>query len=214
MRVNRRSPLSDDSGFSIIELLVYIMLGVLVLTVVGVTLVNSIRGSILVRASAETAGGAQLVAQSLNRGIHNASAINVNKDSTVLLTRSIDSSPAGVWQCQAWIFTGTTIRTSTSPTAISLKDVSKWTVLASNVKTIDTVTPASGKTKESTEFGKVFELVADPLSTGSSVQQVRVRFIADGLPIAKPLGRQVQVDTAIMPKQPILKETGESSPCF
>lgn len=191
----RRSPSDRDQGFTLVELLVYMLLAVVVLTIVSAILINSLRAENAVRVAAQATDSAQLVAQSLNRGVHNSSAIEVSApaaDAIVVRTRSLDSSSAGVWRCEAWaVFDGdlrTTNSTSTIPAPSLASDVSSWLLLAEGVEPIGA--------------DPMFVLDADGRSLAVSVTVAN----GDGIPIT--------LDTTIVSRQPTPATGRVTSPCF
>lgn len=184
-----------EAGVSLVELLIYMLLSVVVLTIIGAILINSLRAESIVRTAANSTSTAQIASQSLNRGIHNASAIQVASplpDVSVVRTRSIDGSATGVWKCQAWAVIAGELRTTTSDTAITVPttvaDIANWLLLAEGVKAID-ATP-------------VFELASDERSLSLSFT------------VGKASGTPVTVDTTIISKQPIPSTGKVTTPCF
>lgn len=195
MRTPARLRIRDDAGISLVELLIYMLLAVTVLTIIAAILINSLRAESTVRTSAEATNSAQLAAQSLNRGIHNASAIQVSTPAagvTVVRTRSIDSSTAGVWRCEAWVVADGQLRTTNSTTAIAVPTtaaaVSSWLLLAEGVRPIG-ATP-------------LFSLAADQ------------RSLAVTLTVDNGSAVPVTLDTTIVSKQPIPSTGRVTSPCF
>lgn len=190
-RVNGRG----EDGVSLVELLIYMLLAVTVLTIISAILINSLQAERTVRSSAQATGTAQLAAQSLNRGIHNASAIEVTSPAsgiTLVRTRSIDSSAAGVWRCEAWVVVGGQMRATTSSVAIAppttAAAASSWLLL------IDGVQPIGAN--------PIFSLAADE------------RSLAVGFTVANGSGVPVTLDTTIVSKQPIPTTGKVSEPCF
>lgn len=184
-----------DDGVSLVELLIYMMLAVTVLTIIAAILINSLRAENTVRTSAAATDTAQLAAQSLNRGIHNASAIDVATPAsgiTIVRTRSIDSSAAGSWQCQAWAVAGGQLRTTTSSAAIpvptSAAGVASWLLVAEGVEPIGA--------------NPIFSLAADE------------RSLAVGFTVANGSGIPITLDTTIISKQPIPATGKVTAPCF
>jgi len=184
-----------DDGVSLVELLIYMMLAVVVLTIIASILINSLRAENTVRTAADATSSAQLVAQSLNRGIHNASAIEVSTPAagiTVVRTRSIDSSASGVWRCEAWVVADGELRTTTSSSAIAVPTTaaaaSTWLLLAEGVAPIGSA--------------PIFSLASDERSLGLSFT------------VANGSGVPVTLDTTIVSKQPIPSTGKVTAPCF
>ncbi|KQW08066.1 hypothetical protein ASC66_03725 [Leifsonia sp. Root4] len=99
------SSATDERGFTLIELLVYCSLFVLILTIVGGVLINTMQNEGRVRDASAASSAGQLVAQSVKRGVANATDIShvVNADGSeriIVHTRNPDS-PIG-FSCEAW----------------------------------------------------------------------------------------------------------------
>ncbi len=185
----------DDEGITLVELLIYIFLAVIVLTIVGSILINSFRAESQVRDAAESADSAQLIAESLGRGIRNASAIDISApatDSLLVRTRSIDASAGGAWYCHAWIWSGDELRTTRSASAISSAPdsatVAGWTLLATDVEQVG----------------------GAPLFTlGADERSVDVR-----LTVGVGIGVPVLIDSVMVAQQPIPATGKVTAPCF
>lgn len=184
-----------DEGVSLIELLIYMLLAVTVLTIIAGILINSLQAERTVRSAAQATDTAQLAAQSLNRGIHNASAIEVSNPAsgiTLVRTRSIDSSVAGVWRCEAWVVADGQMRFVTSSAAITppttAAAASSWLLLADGVKPVGA--------------NPIFALASDE------------RSLAVGFTVANGSGVPITLDTTIVSKQPIPSTGKVTAPCF
>ncbi|TFD59861.1 hypothetical protein E3T39_09245 [Cryobacterium suzukii] len=103
-----------DSGYTLVELLIYSGLLVLVLTVVGGTLLNTLSSEQKVLQSADANGVSQLIASSVHSGVRNATALKVFESTSaddndqLLIVTSISSDPeltAAARVCQAWYYT-------------------------------------------------------------------------------------------------------------
>jgi len=184
----------DDSGITLVELLIYIMLAVVVFTIVGSILINSFRAQGQVRDGAQSASTAQLVAESVGQGVRNASALEVTTPgagTTMLRTRSIDGSSSGAWYCQAWVWSGGELRTTRSSTAIPAPDaatLSTWTLLASDVAAVGS-TP-------------IFSVGADERSLNVSLT------VANGETVP------ILIDSVMVAQQPIPATGKVTAPCF
>lgn len=186
---------SSEGGFTLVELLVYMLLAVVILTIVGGVLINSLRVEAQVRDASAAADTAQLASQSLGRGIRNASAIEVTQpdsDSVLVRTRSIDSQDTGDWFCNAWyVGADRQLRWTNSPDAITsptAAEAATWLLLAEGVA------PTGGS--------PIFELEADERS-------LNVTFTVengDGVPIL--------LDTTIVSRQPEPSTGKVTAPCF
>lgn len=143
----RRLRLASDEGVTMMELLVYSILGVFVLVIVGSLIINGMRGqsSVTSITSATTTG--QLAASSIQADIRNASAIKVTvigNDQLVVARVARGNDSAVAWKCVAWYYSATTkeIRTKTSAAAVTAPSsgtLSSWTLIASSVKPKGTV---------------------------------------------------------------------------
>lgn len=120
-----RERLAADDGFGLAELGVYAVLSVIVLGIVGSVLITSIKTRIQVVEMTEAVGVGQLIANSVEEGVRNASgppgAIDaqqrvgiqagvVTADGQLLRARVAIGAIEGtvVWQCQAWFYSSTT----------------------------------------------------------------------------------------------------------
>lgn len=185
----------DDDGITLVELLIYTFLAVIVLTIVGSILINSLRAESQVRDAAQSTSTAQLIAESLGRGVRNASAVELSAptaDSLLLRTRSIDASASGSWYCHAWIWSGGELRTTRSSTAINAAPDSAalagWTLLATDVEQVG--------------GAPLFSLGADQRSV-----DVRLTVgVGDGVPVL--------IDSVMVAQQPIPATGKVTAPCF
>lgn len=185
---------SDERGITLVELLVYMLLAVVVLTIVGAVLINSFRAENQVRDAAQSNSTAQLVAESLGQGIRNASAVEISTPavgSILLRTRSIDRSEAGGWFCYAWLLSGGELRTERSVGAIPAPDAATaatWTLLATDVEAVG-ATPL--------------------LALGANDRSVDVTLtvgVGEGVPVL--------LDTVMVAQQPIPATGKVTAPCF
>ncbi|WP_168626189.1 MULTISPECIES: type II secretion system protein J [unclassified Cryobacterium] len=132
----------DERGITLVELIIYAMLSVLILSIVGGMLVNSLTAERIVRDSSQASNTGQLVAQSVTRGVRMASKLEVSTptpDSVVMRALIVDdalASPATA-HCEAWYFGNGELRTTRSPSAIPIPgshaDAEGWTLLATGV---------------------------------------------------------------------------------
>lgn len=196
-RFHGKAKRGSDSGFSLIELLVYISLSTVILAIVGGILINGLRVETQVRDGIESTTTAQLVTQSLGRGVRNASALEVSNPSagtTLLRTRSIDSNVDGAsWRCNAWhVGADGELRWTVSDAAISATptdtELETWTLLGTGL------TPRDAR---------------PILEYNGAERSVTIAFSAqagDGPPVI--------VDTTIVSRQPV-PATGEvRAPCL
>lgn len=138
-----RRPDESARGYSLIELVVSISLGVLVLTIVGGMLASTLNAQASVREAAQASGSGQLVAQVLTRDVRAARAITTTPPDadTCLLRLTVVANalttPISV-QYVAWYFGNGEIRSKRSASAIpvptSPASVANWTLLAEDVQ--------------------------------------------------------------------------------
>jgi hypothetical protein len=134
---------SDDSGLTLIELIVAASLAILAGTVlVGVfSMTQRTEATIRTTASATTTG--QFVSSTIDRAIRNSEAIDVVPIGSDLLVRArtIGSGSDASWRCAAWYYSAadSTIRQTSSPALISAPTAvvqRSWTLLAGGVSAI------------------------------------------------------------------------------
>ena len=151
-RASRRS----ESGYTLVELLIYSSLLVLVLTVVGGMLLNTVTSEQKVLDSANANGVSQLISSSVHSGVRNATALKItdsadtDNDDQLLVVTAVSSDPAAtaaVRVCQAWYYTeqnggamyyqrGTA--PIAAPTADALAhDMTGWTLLGSGLSAME-----------------------------------------------------------------------------
>ncbi len=158
-----------EAGYTLVELLVYSLLLVVVLTIVGAMLINLITVERQVRATTTATTSAQLAADSVSNGIRNSRAFLVRDtallgsgDELLLATTAGSGDPVS-WHCRAWYFSESEgsiryMRMIAPDTPVPLPTdqdelVSTWTLLAEDVRTTDSgVIFGSVGLKVSTEF--------------------------------------------------------------
>ncbi|WP_349866579.1 hypothetical protein [Leifsonia sp. WHRI 6310E] len=108
-----RSERTGEAGFSLAELLVYMALSVIVLFVVGGLLVNALTSASTIRTSNQATTTGQLLARSLQKGVHNATAMQVSAPvSSVLgvsgaqlfVIETVKSDTTAAPVCEAWLY--------------------------------------------------------------------------------------------------------------
>lgn len=190
-----RTRIVREHGFSLVELLIYMLLSIVVLTMIGSILISSLRAENVIRTSSASANEAQTASQSLARGIHNASALSVTAPSagiSLLRSRSLDSTSAGAWRCEAWAIVDGQLRWTTSPSAITVPTsaaaVSTWTLILDGVGPVDS--------------RPYFSSSAD----GRSIAIAFRTLARDSTP--------VQLTPTLSTRQPVPSTGIESLPCF
>ncbi|MDJ0347748.1 hypothetical protein [Cryobacterium sp. PH29-G1] len=149
---------SREAGYTLVELLIYSSLLVLVLTVVGGMLLNTLTSEqkILDSASANTVS--QLISTSVHSGVRNGTALTVvnsadtANDDQLLVVTTVSSDAAAAASarvCQAWYYTeanggamyykrGAAPQTIVAPTINALaNDMTGWTLLGSGISASD-----------------------------------------------------------------------------
>lgn len=132
--------MKNERGFTLIELLIASMLSIMVLLIVGGFLINSLTTERTVRVASEASAGGQLVAQSIAKGVRNASAISPAVGADMISVRTVDSGTAATWFCQAWSYASGEIRTTTSNAAIAVPtadELKTWTLLGEGISQDD-----------------------------------------------------------------------------
>lgn len=91
----------DQRGITLVELLVYMVLATVVLSIVGGLLISSLTTQRTVRSAAEATTIGQLIVRSIDRGVRNASAVRVTDSGRLLVARTTGAA-ADSWVCRAW----------------------------------------------------------------------------------------------------------------
>lgn len=142
------SPAAQDSerGFTLVELIIYGMLLIIVLSVVGSMLASETTTSKAVDSVTAASTAAQLVADSVERGIRNSSDFHLTTPAgtdQLLVARTAQGGATINWVCAAWYYSaagGGTIRYTTSTMAIpavpTAANLAGWTLLDTGVAPI------------------------------------------------------------------------------
>ncbi len=149
-----RERLRSDEGFTLVELIVVFLLGVLVLSTVGGIYISTIGVQQIVSTMNRTTSDGQLAARSIDSAVRNGSEFQITtlpSTDQLLRVRTLDGSTGAAWTCSAWYFASSgSIRMTTAaedvviavPTATQLAD---WTLL------VDGIRPSSGTAIFSTD---------------------------------------------------------------
>ncbi|MEE9964942.1 MAG: hypothetical protein K4304_07580 [Propionicimonas sp.] len=131
MTEHRSATITDpEAGISLVEVIMYSTLTVLVLTVVGSLFFVGFQTQAVTGDRDAATGAAQVVANSLQSSISNASVVQVTSTTAVARVATGDTG----WRCEAWALTSDhTIVYRSSDTAITDTDFTAWTVLATGV---------------------------------------------------------------------------------
>lgn len=127
---------TDESGLSLVELIVYAALTALLMSVVATLFASGLGAEAQTRERDAATGRAQLVMSSLQSSIRNASEVRVDGD----VVRAVVATGTSGWSCEGWALSGDRLvhRTSTSALPLPNADAAGWSVL------VDGVEPAAG----------------------------------------------------------------------
>ncbi|MHA6693293.1 PilW family protein [Homoserinimonas sp. A520] len=106
---------SSDRGMTLIELLVYSILSLLVLSIVGGLLISSLNAQGVVTDSSASTNGGALVADSVATGVRSSIDLRaVPGDPSILLVHRLDDALATppTTHCEAWYFGDGEVRTT------------------------------------------------------------------------------------------------------
>lgn len=109
MRHTTAAPREGDEGFTLVELLVYMLLLGLVLAGVGAIVLQSIKGQRQVVSISQAAGGSQGVMRAINLSVRNAAGIAIDGSSgiggtsNVLVVHTGGGDDSADFVCQAWV---------------------------------------------------------------------------------------------------------------
>jgi Tfp pilus assembly protein PilW len=166
---------TDEAGFTLVELLIYLSLATIILVIVGSFMISSLRIERDVTSSAAAVDTAQLVSTSVQSAVRNGSGARVEtaqNGDQMLVVLTVPLSGSGVPVCKAWFFSalGKSIytRTSSSPAvAIAWPTTSPagtWTLLGSGITPYDPATrvfkPAVDATSTARGLGPKSESVS------------------------------------------------------
>lgn len=134
----------SDAGFSLVELLVYVVLSALAMAVLGGIMLNGFRVQTTVTSIGSASATASIISRSVEQGIGNASAFKIEPATALgqlLRARTATGAAGGTatWTCRAWFYSAADSRFYTksgasmiaAPTAAS--DLSSWTLLGTGV---------------------------------------------------------------------------------
>ncbi|WP_062073074.1 PulJ/GspJ family protein [Demequina sediminicola] len=178
-----RSP-RDESGFTLVELLVYILLFSIVGTMVVMLLVNGFRSQSRITQTTSSSGDVQNAANAIQADVRYAAAVDVRDSGNLLLTRTwVGSYDSGSYECKGWYYDDATqtLRRTASSGAVG-SDTDSWSRYAKN---IDATAP--------------FSLTSEGA--------VRVEF--ESVPVGGGLGTKVDTQVNLRPQD----EDG-GAPCF
>ena len=160
-----RQGMDSERGFTLVELLVYSLLLVLVLSIVGGMLASTTTTSKTVGSITQATTAGQLVANSVTRGIRNSSDFQLTPVGTdqLLVARTAQGGATLTWTCAAWYYSAAGVGTIyyTTSTAIlappTATDLASWTLLDTGIS------PLSGTdifTEDGTQISLAFNATA------------------------------------------------------
>ncbi|MGO4783457.1 PilW family protein [Cryobacterium sp. W22_MBD10_FK3] len=135
-----------ESGFTLVELLIYSAMATVILVIISSFLINAVRGERDVRSVAEATTLGQLLSNSVQKGVRNASGLQLTNGvdgSILLIARTANSAVPLTWSCQAWFFDPidgavyTTKHADTAPISVpSGGPQGSWTVLGNGISAV------------------------------------------------------------------------------
>ena len=167
----------------LIELIVYSALTIVVLSVVGGILVTILTVQRNVVNGATTAEQAQLIAETVESGVRNATAIKIENFSSgdqMVTARSAKTGSTITWSCLAWYFSADSIhegniryfRSSTAIATPNSGELASWTLLGEGISQVSSTPIFSiAGTSLSLQFSEQVE--SDPAVTINSTTYVR-----------------------------------------
>ena len=132
-------PRRRETGFTLVELIIYISLSVLVVSLVGGFLLNAAHAQREVTVATEGANTAQLIVESIKRDVRNATEVAVSGNLLVVRTAGMDDPLA--LTCRAWYFDFDTFYVVTTGnarvSAPSPEELDAWTMQGQGLSPID-----------------------------------------------------------------------------
>lgn len=186
--MNARARYRADQGFTLVELMVYIILFGIVGTMVAMLVWNGYKSQLNVTETTYNTGNMQNAAALIDHDVRYAAAFSITNSGTMLRTRTWVGDPdAGAFQCHAWYYDAAskTLRHTSSAgdtMGASASSAASWDVYVDGV-------------------------VATSPFTATDTDTVRVRLT--GRPDA--WGRNTGIDTSIV-QRPQSEDGG--APCF
>lgn len=135
-----------QAGLSLVELIIYVALSALILSLVGGFLVRAVLTAQDVKSTVQATNMAQLLIESIRSDVRNASEIilkpSPENTKIFLAVRTAGKDEEITWLCQAWYFYGDIAYSSkwnTAPVAMPIGDVPDpeiWTVFGKGIKNV------------------------------------------------------------------------------
>ncbi|GEP28710.1 type II secretion system protein [Cryobacterium levicorallinum] len=179
-------PRRRETGFTLVELVIYISLSVLILSLVGGFLLNAVRAQRDVVSSSDGANTAQLIAESIKRDVRNATEVAVSGNLLVVRTAGMDDTSD--LSCRAWYFDSGVLYTVntgdarvTAPAPEGLKD---WTVQGQGISAVNLTEPVfsvvvQGQVKLSFTVGGTMPVVVHTTVTQRAPSSIEKTCFAD-----------------------------------
>lgn len=166
-------PEDRDGGFSLVELIIYVLLASLLLGTMAMILINSWRTQKSVTSVSEATNTGQVMGSAVERAMRNALAFDVDGTGTILRVRT---SLGGALACQGFLLTTGQARITTSSGALST-NTNNWSNWASSVV-------QNGSTPFFAETGDAVNYAFDIQTTSSAVRfsgEAATRSVATGV---------------------------------
>lgn len=125
--------LGDDSGTTLVELILYLVIGALFLGLMVGLFVNGLTSQAQTTDRDSATGRAAIVTNSLQTSIRNASAISPATGTSNTLVALVASGTSG-WQCRAWVLTTDgKLMYKAADAQFSTTSTAGWTTLATGL---------------------------------------------------------------------------------
>lgn len=121
--------LSDDSGVTLVELIMYVAISALFVGLLATLFATSLKAGEETGNRDMATGTSQVVAETLQTSVRNAAAIKVDGS----LLRAQVAKGGDQWECRAWSLESGELRYKASTSAISAGSTAGWTTLARGV---------------------------------------------------------------------------------
>jgi len=159
----------SDGGFTLVELLVYMLLLGIVGTIVVTLLWNGVRTQLNVTETTNNTGNVQTAARAIDQDVRYSSAYAIRQSGSMLLVRTWIGDPeTGKFVCRGWFYDSsakalrrTTLQSATS--TASLTSARTWDIYVRGVE-------ASAPFSESAAGTVVIRLAGTPQSWGRATE--------------------------------------------
>ncbi|WP_404432417.1 hypothetical protein LG299_00360 [Microbacterium lacus] len=139
--MNRRA--DDETGITLVELIIYVLLAALFLGLMAILFANGWRSQTATTERDSATGRAAVISNSLQTSIRNADSFLLEAGGTVLRAKVAVGS-SGV-ECRAWAIVGGNLTYTSTPTIgpLDITSPATWTPLAEGVTGTFAATPAA-----------------------------------------------------------------------